>query len=144
MSISLISINDACASGASSIVASRVIASVNAEFLSPSAHAAPPPPPVAAEGHEVAPTMNIVLQDTAVWSHSKEREFSRLAALRATGKATREDQQAFRELQSVRRLKKNPVPADEVIFQYKRREMESKLLANLQDYVAFLESAHRS
>lgn len=143
MSISIIT-PDATGGGASSIVASGVVAELATEFATPVVLSPPPPKMTIQEGTHVETSLNVPISKNVTWSHSKEREFTRLAALRALGKATVADLNALQSLRTLRRAKKNPVPAAEIIFQFRRREMEKNLLTELHRYVAFLETPRRS
>lgn len=139
MSISL-AFCDAEAGGASSVAVSGIVAEVSSEFASPRATSTPPPVVTSGDGDRVHSVMLVRMEEQVTWSHSKENEFSKLAALKARHKATPEQLAEFGRLLALRRRLKNPLSADEVIFQYQRREMESKLLNELQRYVAFLEA----
>lgn len=74
------------------------------------------------------------------WSNREEREFSRLAEAKARGHATADDLEKLLILTHRRRIVKNPLSGDEVLFHYQRRKMEAKLLKDLQDYVLFIEA----
>ncbi|MGH8019855.1 MAG: hypothetical protein ACREIA_16570 [Opitutaceae bacterium] len=78
------------------------------------------------------------------WSNALEKRFSRLTALKAAGIISAEDKAEWLQLRSLRRASKNPIPADEILFQYRRRRAEQRLLAEFEAYVRFLDSPHRS
>jgi hypothetical protein len=106
-----------------------------------------PPPlvlPSATGNGDVTAENYFVHVQTSKWTKNDERNFSNLAALKAVGKASEEDLSNLRQLQVRRRREKNPMTGDEVLFHYQRRQMESELLKNLQQYVKFLEAPRRS
>ena len=143
MIISL-SFTDAAGSGTSSIAISGFVAEMSGEFAAPKVVSAPPPTVGGNEGDQVRTSHRVTIERVETWSHSKEGTFSRLAAAKALGKASSSQLTELERLRAIRRRMKNPMSADEVIFQYRRREMESRLLADLQRYVEFLEAPRRA
>ena len=116
--------------------------SASAPFVRPAAIQSPVPPlfVVPDEGDRSAPNYSVALLKSNHWSKNNERQFDVLAEKKALGMATQEDLNALNELRLRRRKSKNPMGAEEVIFHYQRRQMESKLLKDLQEYVHFLEA----
>ena len=126
MSISL-SFCDATGGGATSVGAAGIVAEVSTEFAVLKVISAPPPAIIGGDGDRVHTAYAVEIDEDAAWSHSKESEFSRLAALKAKEMASPDQVAALERLRIHRRRTKNPMSADEVVFQYRRREMETKL-----------------
>lgn len=125
---------------ASAFQVSEAVGMHNIAFSAARPSSAPPPPVSSGEAKVTGATLVYNIRDTSRWSHTKEQEFSRLAALKARGKATGEELAELSRLRQIRRKKKNPLSAEEVLFQYRRRQMEAKLLEEIQEYVAFIEA----
>jgi hypothetical protein len=83
------------------------------------------------------PSYEVTLRDDTGWTKSKERQFTDLLTLKALKRATPDELVKFRELQARRRRLKNPIKADEIIFQFKKQQMASKLLNDIQAYINF-------
>jgi len=83
------------------------------------------------------PSYEVTLRDDSGWTKSKERQFTDLLTLKALKRATPEQLVKFRELQARRRKLKNPIKADEIVFQFKKQQMASKLLSDIQEYITF-------
>ena len=117
-----------------------------APYVAPSGVQSPPPlvlPPQNGNG-DLTPESFFIQVHSTEWTKSNEMSFSKLAALKALGKASSEELATLNELQIRRRKGRNPMAGDEVLFQYQRRQMEIELLKNLQQYVQFLEAPRRS
>lgn len=142
MSISLLT-SESGSGGASSVECGAVACEVQADFTVPRGLTSPADAIPLRDVKENRETISVALRQTESWSNTKEREFARLAALRALGHASKEDEVEFASLLALRRRTKNPLSADEIVFQHRRREMEQKLLTDLARYVDFLESAGR-
>lgn len=79
-------------------------------------------------------------QEELTWSNTQERKFARLAAKIAANKADGRERKEFSELQVVRRRTRNPLSSEDIVFDYKRRQLEARLLASLHNYVEFIET----
>lgn len=77
------------------------------------------------------------------WTFSLEKNFARLAAKIAGEEATKEELKEFAELQKIRRRTRNPLTAEEIIFDFKRRKLEADIVASLHRYVEFIEAPRR-
>lgn len=117
---------------------------VSAPFVRPAGVQPPPPLITPPDAGDVTTASFSITLNPSNWTNSDERLFSRFAVLKATKKASAKDLKTLAELQARRRLGKNPMCGEEVFFQYQRRQMESKLLKDLQEYVQFLEASRRS
>lgn len=119
--------------------------SASAPFVQPVALQSPEPSlfVIAGDGDLSAPTYSVALSKTD-WSKSNERRFDDLAEKKALGEATESELEELNGLRLARRKHKNPMSAEEVMFHYQRRKMESKLLNDLKEYVHFLEAPRRS
>jgi hypothetical protein len=83
------------------------------------------------------PTYEVTLRDDSGWTKSKERRFTDLLTLKALKRATPDELVKFRELQALRRKLKNPIKAEEIVFQFKKQQMATKLLNDIQEYINF-------
>ena len=101
-----------------------------------------PPPMIAGVSSEVTPNDLILRsQGEKEWSRAKERKFSALVEQKALRTATPAQLIELGNLQLLRRETKNAPSPEEVLFQYRRRQMEAKLLRQLADYVEFLQAS---
>lgn len=140
----LVSCSSAETVGASTVTVAAIVSEVSPQFRPEHAVSAPPPKPPQIEATQVHPAVYVPIKAEMKWSHSKEAKFSQLAALKALGKATDEQIKELSVLRDLRRKKKNPQSAAEIVFQYRRREIEQRLLQDVRQYFAFLETASRS
>lgn len=103
-------------------------------------------PQMAPHGNDdgVPTVYSVPRTEEASWSKSNEREFSKLSALKAVRSATPEQIQRWQILQELRRRSRNPMSTSEIIFQYRRRVYEARILKDLRSYVEFLQTEGRS
>lgn len=110
-------------------------------FVAPAQIQSPPPMLTLPEVSDISnANYTIHYNDTDEWSKRDEKEFSKLAEAKALGQATANDLKKLLRLRHRRRTAKNPMSGDEVLFHYQRRQMEAKLLKDLQDYVLFIQA----
>ena len=107
-------------------------------------YAEPPRVPTDSEADSVHADFSVGRNEDLKWSKTQERSFSRMAAKIATRKATSEEQNKFKELQPLRRRTRNALTSEEILFDFKRRQLEGHLIASLHKYVEFLETPRRS
>ena len=101
---------------------------------------APPPPVVASNGSTTSSGYSVLPNPDDTWSNTREFRFSKLASKRALGEASVKEQKEFDSLLKQRRRARNPPSTEEVLFQYKRRQIETKLLLQLQEYANFIDA----
>lgn len=71
------------------------------------------------------------------WTKSLDREFLELAERAAFLNATEEEMKRFAHLQVLRRQLKHPRTGEEVIWEYKQRQLTRQLVSALKQYVHF-------
>jgi hypothetical protein len=72
-----------------------------------------------------------------MWTKSLDREFLELAERAAFLNATEEEMKRFAQLQVLRRQLKHPRTGEEVIWEYKQRQLTRQLVSALKEYVHF-------
>lgn len=72
------------------------------------------------------------------WTKSDERRFVHLAALRASGEASEDENAEFAQLQRLRRTLANPMSPEEVMAEWNRRRFLSDLMNVLSKHAEFL------
>jgi len=97
-----------------------------------------------AETSDLESVLNFDRSLIGEWTDSLENEFLVLTAKKATKEITPSEFSRWSFLKKSRReLLTNP-PAEEVIFQLKRRRLEADMIAKLREYVEFLKTAGSS
>jgi hypothetical protein len=104
-----------------------------------------PPPLVSAVGDSgvATPAIDCPRHVDETWSNTREKAFSILALKVAKRQHTQEELAHFHQLQAFRRRTRNMRSAEEILFDFRRRQIESKLIASLHEYVDFLEAPYR-
>jgi len=74
------------------------------------------------------------------WSSYLESEFQRLVALRAERKATPSDMARLTRFRKCRQQFKNPISADQILRDFRARELRTKALDAVQAYVLFVKN----
>ncbi|MGH7996720.1 MAG: hypothetical protein ACREFX_10250 [Opitutaceae bacterium] len=132
--------NAAVSSAAPSIKADEEAVFLVREFNLPSRVEAPPPPVFTPKGTAISSGYSVPPHQVVKWSNTREFRYSELATKRALGEVSEKEEEEFDSLLKQRRRAKNPPSADEIIFQYKRRQMEARLLTQLQEYANFIDA----
>jgi len=78
------------------------------------------------------------------WSPYLEAVFQDLVARRATGRLTANDRASLNRHRSERQRLKNPLPAEQILYDFKARELRQKAIDALKQYVDFIKASPRS
>ena len=113
-----------------------------AQATMPKVQHASPPDPTMSQGDNAGDQTALIVHrpDNSSWTAANERRFALLTAAKACDQLGREALEEWRLLQIKRRRKLSPPSAEEVIFQHRRRLLESKLVESLQAYVHFIQA----
>lgn len=82
-------------------------------------------------------TVPMVFPAVASWSNTKERRFKELAVQEALGELSPATREELRALDALREQKLSPPSGEEVLRQYRARQVTANLLLALSEYVTF-------
>ena len=107
---------------------------MNVQFASPEKLAATPL--VETKGH----AQTITFREPATeWNKAMDRRFEELSILEAISKISVDELAELEELTKDRRKLQHPRSAEEILFEFRQRQVTSNLLKALQEYVRFHE-----
>jgi hypothetical protein len=109
------------------------------EHSAPAEGAAPPTRMHPAEGMKT-PHSFVAPRHVARWNHYTEALFQRLVMRRGEGVITVQERAKLDWLRSERQRLKNPLPADQLLRDFRGRELRNLAIEALRRYVDFIEN----